>query len=77
MLKGKCNPDTRLWVEIKTSPEKPDLTPPPEIVSERVVKILREENISDRTRILSFDWRYRVHIQKVAPDILKALLKES
>jgi len=69
LLKGKCNPDTRLWVEIKTSPEKSDLTPPPEIVSERVVKILREENISDRTRILSFDWRNLVHVQKIAPDI--------
>jgi glycerophosphoryl diester phosphodiesterase len=67
--KQKCHKSTELWIEIKTTPEKPELTPAPEIVSERVVKILREENISDRTRILSFDWRNLVHVQKIAPDI--------
>ena len=67
--KQQCHKSIELWIEIKTTPEKPDLTPPPEIVSEMVVKILREENISDRARILSFDWRNLVHVQKIAPDI--------
>ncbi len=74
MHENQCHNSTELWVEIKTSPEKPDLTPPPEIVSERVVKIVREKKISDRVRILSFDWRNLVHVQKIAPDILKAIL---
>ena len=65
----QCRKSTELWVEIKTTPEKPDLTPAPEVVAEAVVKILREEKISDRTRILSFDWRNLVHFQKIAPDI--------
>jgi len=65
----QCRKSTELWVEIKTTPEKPDLTPVPEVVAEAVVKILREEKISDRTRILSFDWRNLVHVQKIAPDI--------
>ena len=65
----QCRKSTELWIEIKTSPEKPDLTPAPEVVVEAVVKILREEKISDQVRILSFDWRSLVHIQKVAPDI--------
>ena len=34
-----------------------------------VVKVLREEKISDRSRILSFDWRNLVHVQKIAPHI--------
>jgi glycerophosphoryl diester phosphodiesterase len=34
-----------------------------------VVKILLEEKISDQARILSFDWRNLIHIQKIAPDI--------
>jgi glycerophosphoryl diester phosphodiesterase len=67
--KKQCDTATQLWIEIKTTPEKPDLTPAPEAVSEMVVKILREEKISDRTRILSFDWRNLVHVQKIAPDI--------
>jgi len=69
LRRHQCHKSTELWIEIKTSPEKPDLTPAPEIVAEAVVKILREEKISDQVRILSFDWRNLVHIQKVAPDI--------
>ena len=72
--KKQCDTATQLWIEIKTSPEKPDLTPAPEAVAAAVVKILREEKISDRVRILSFDWRNLVHIQKVAPDILTVYL---
>ena len=65
----QCQKSIELWIEIKTTPEAPGLTPPPEVVSEMVVKILGEENISDHVRILSFDWRNLVHVQKIAPDI--------
>ena len=68
-LKAGCDPATQLWVEIKTNPEKPGLTPSPETVADRVVPLLREENITGRVRILSFDWRALVHVQKIAPDI--------
>jgi glycerophosphoryl diester phosphodiesterase len=67
--KKQCGPASQLWVEIKTTPEKPGLTPTPEAVSEKVVEILRSERILDRARILSFDWRNLVHVQKIAPDI--------
>ena len=67
--KKQCDTKTQLWIEIKTSPEKPDLTPAPDVVAEAVIKILREEKISNLARILSFDWRNLVHIQKVAPEI--------
>ncbi len=67
--KKRCSAATQLWIEIKTSPEKPDLTPAPEMVAEMVIKIVREEKISNQARILSFDWRNLVHIQKVAPDV--------
>jgi len=67
--KKRCDTTTQLWIEIKTSPEQLDLTPPQEAVSEIVVKILREEKIAGRVRILSFDWRNLLYIQKIAPDI--------
>jgi glycerophosphoryl diester phosphodiesterase len=70
----QCHRSTELWIEIKTSPEKPDLTPSPEVVAAAVIKILRGEKISDRTRILSFDWRNLVFIQKIAPDIATVYL---
>ena len=69
LLKAKCDPATHLWVEIKTNPEKPDLTPAPETVADAVVTLLRLQNFTGRARILSFDWRALVHIQKLEPEI--------
>ena len=68
-FKTSCHPSTRLFVEIKTSPEEPGLTPPPEAVSDSVVKMVKEAGIAERTWMLSFDWRNLVHIQKTAPEI--------
>jgi glycerophosphoryl diester phosphodiesterase len=74
LFKRSCSPSTRLFVEIKTSPEEPNLTPPPEVVSDKVVQMLRNEGIAERTGILSFDWRNLVHIQKTAPEIATVYL---
>jgi glycerophosphoryl diester phosphodiesterase len=69
LLKAKCEPATQLWVEIKTNPEEPDLTPAPATVADVVVQLLRLQNFIGRVRILSFDWRALAHIQKFAPEI--------
>jgi glycerophosphoryl diester phosphodiesterase len=69
LLKSREDCKTQIWVEIKTSPEKPDMTPPPEVVANAVVQVLREENFATHARILSFDWRSLVHVQKIAPEI--------
>jgi glycerophosphoryl diester phosphodiesterase len=74
LFKEFCNPSTRLFVEIKTSPEEPGLTPPPEELSSQVVKMIKEEGIAERTWFLSFDWRNLVHIQKVAPEVVTVYL---
>jgi len=67
--KNNCGPQTQIWIEIKTSPEKPDMTPAPEVVADVVVQVLREETIPNQVFILSFDWRVLVHVQEIAPDI--------
>jgi len=69
LFKQSCRPSARLFVEIKTSPEEPNLTPPPEAVAGQVVKMLQDAGIAERTWVLSFDWRSLVHIQKTAPAI--------
>jgi glycerophosphoryl diester phosphodiesterase len=74
LFKKSCSPTTRLFVEIKTSPEEPNLTPPPEVVSDKVIRMLRKEGIAERTGILSFDWRNLAHIQKTAPEITTVYL---
>ena len=73
LFKKSCSPSTRLFVEIKTSPEEPALTPPPEDFSSRVVKMIKEEGIAERTWFLSFDWRNLVHIQKIAPELVRMM----
>ncbi len=74
LLKAKCDPAIQLWVEIKTNPEKPDLTPAPETVADAVVQFLRLQNFTERVRILSFDWRALVHVQKISPEIATVYL---
>ncbi|MGD9300164.1 MAG: glycerophosphodiester phosphodiesterase [Desulfobacterales bacterium] len=69
LLKNNCIRAIELWIEIKTNPEKPALTPPPETVADAVLQVVRKQGVAGRTRILSFDWRALVHVQKIAPDI--------
>ena len=69
LTKNQCNDSTELWVEIKTSPENPSLTPPPETVADAVMAVLKKHEFAGRTRILSFDWRALAHVHKIAPDI--------
>jgi glycerophosphoryl diester phosphodiesterase len=77
LFKKSCNPSTRLFVEVKTSPEEPVLTPPPEAVSGQVARMLKEEGVTERTWVLSFDWRNLVHIQKIAPELVTVYLTVS
>ena len=60
---------SQFWIEIKTSPEEPEICHSPEDVAEAVMKVLGSENVHDRVRILSFDWRALVHVRKIAPNI--------
>ncbi len=69
LLETTCEPANQLWVEIKTNPEKPTLTPAPELVADAVVQLLREQGFARRVRILSFDWRALAQVQKIAPEI--------
>lgn len=69
LIKQTAPPALVLCIEIKTSPEKPEMTFPPETVAEAVVEVVRSENIVSQTRILSFDWRSLARVQEIAPEI--------
>lgn len=69
LIKNRTAKETQLWIEIKTNPEKPNLTPSPTVVADAVVQLLRQQNFTKQARILSFDWRALVHVQKIAPDL--------
>jgi glycerophosphoryl diester phosphodiesterase len=68
LFKREAGEKTELWIEIKTSPEEPSSSPP-EALSDAMMKIVDRENVSSRIRVLSFDWRSLVHLQKTVPGI--------
>jgi glycerophosphoryl diester phosphodiesterase len=74
LFKGSGYHQTQLWIEIKTSPKEPEVSQSPEPVTDAVVAVLRKEAFLARTKILSFDWRALVHVQKTAPEIPTAYL---
>ena len=69
LIRSHVKVKTRIWIEIKTSPEKVEVSSRPDTVAESVVKLLQQERFTERVRILSFDWRALVHIQEIAPDL--------
>jgi glycerophosphoryl diester phosphodiesterase len=69
LIKTSGRESVQLWIEIKTTPETPDLTPSPETIAENVLALLRAQQFTLRVKILSFDWRSLIHIQKIAPSI--------
>jgi glycerophosphoryl diester phosphodiesterase len=68
-IKKNSNKKLELWIEIKTNPEKTELTYTAEIITEKVLKLLQDENMLNRVRILSFDWSNLIYVQKNAADI--------
>ena len=63
------NEQVRFNVETKIDPRRPGLTLPPEAFAEAVLRVVREEGVSSRTTLQSFDWRTLAHAQKVAPEV--------
>ena len=69
LMKQRKTNNAKLWIEIKTSPEQPDMTPPPEVVVKKVLEVIDDENFESRVLVLSFDWRNLALVQKMAPQI--------
>ena len=74
LLKERGGNNTQLWVEIKTSPEQPDMTPPSENVVRQVLKIVYDENFDSRVVLLSFNWNVLAFVKKIAPQIPTAYI---
>ena len=59
----------RFQVEIKSSPLAPAAGAGPEALAGAVVAVLRQQSMSERASILSFDWRVLFEARKLAPDL--------
>lgn len=64
----------RFNVEIKSSPEKPELAPPPDEYARMVVDAIRKRKIQSRVLIQSFDWRLLHATEKIAPELPRSAL---
>ncbi len=69
---GAAGPD--LFIEIKSSPEKHDDSPSPRVMADKVVELLQEHGLTDRCKILSFDWRALARINAIAPSLATVYL---
>lgn len=69
LLKGRNKEAVELWLEIKTSPKKPSLTPAPQEVAEAVVQLLESEAAPNPVRLLSFDWRALTYCLETHPEM--------
>jgi glycerophosphoryl diester phosphodiesterase len=59
----------RFNMETKIRPDRPDLTTSPQVFAEAIVRILKQEGMTGRSTVQSFDWRTLIVMQKLAPDI--------
>jgi glycerophosphoryl diester phosphodiesterase len=69
LLKSGGHRNCQVWIEIKTSPEKPLKTPAPEVVVASVLSTISANDMTGRTFVLSFDWRALKHVQRMAPQV--------
>jgi glycerophosphoryl diester phosphodiesterase len=63
-------------VELKTDPDRPDLTVSPQTMAEIVLATATEAGALDRLVVRSFDWRGLAHLRRVAPDLRLAWLSQ-
>lgn len=59
----------RFNIETKLNPEQPDATASPELMTEALLKVVREAGMLARISIQSFDWRTLQIVQRLEPSI--------
>ncbi len=68
------NKDVFLNLEVKSNPEKKDVTPEPEEMVSIIIKDIKSFNLEDRIVITSFDWRILYEFKKQNPNVLRGFL---
>lgn len=59
----------RLEIELKTSPDRPDLTIAPKDMADRVMALVCRLGVTERVDVRSFDWRSLLHLRRTRPDV--------
>lgn len=66
----------RFYVELKTFPDRPDLTAAPEAMADLVVATAAAAGVSERLLVQSFDWRALRHLRRHHPAIARGYITE-
>ena len=69
-----AGPIVRFNIEIKTDPNKPDLTIDPVRYATLAVEAIRKGKVVERSTVQSFDWRGILEVRKLAPEIATGCL---
>lgn len=69
-----AGPTVRFNIEMKTDPNKPDLTIDPASFARLTVEAVRKAGVAPRTTVQSFDWRGLLEVRRLAPEISTACL---
>ena len=77
MAEERSHKRIRYNIEIKTTPEHPDDTAPPDVVADHIVAIIRATGITGRATIQSFDWRGLQRVKAIAPELPRSCLTDA
>jgi glycerophosphoryl diester phosphodiesterase len=63
-------------IEIKSFPDHPELTPPPDIFAAMVLEVIQKRKLEPRSIVQSFDFRILHEMKRLAPGLRRAALWE-
>jgi glycerophosphoryl diester phosphodiesterase len=66
----------RLNIELKSFPDRPELTAAPGAMADAVLRVLDRHFMADRTTIQSFDWRSLDHLARRRPELARSYLTD-
>ncbi len=69
LVRKAGNAAVRFYLELKVTPLAPERTIGPEDFARKVIDVVREGGMTQRSSILSFDWRTLAAAQKEAPEM--------
>ncbi len=74
LLRAAEGPPRRLYIEIKTDPQDPDLSPDPAALTEAVVAAVEAADWIAHSKVIAFDWRVLRLVTARRPDLATAHL---
>jgi glycerophosphoryl diester phosphodiesterase len=76
VLRLSARANIQFNIEIKSFPDRPELTPPPDVFAAMLLGVIRKHQLEARSIVQSFDFRILREMQRLAPEIRLSALWE-